>query len=208
MNGTIFSLNTLIIISASLASDSMDKVNQWSEALEKLASILNKLPLEKTVKWGADVYMYNGKNVVSYGGFKNFFTLWFHNGVFLTDKYKVLINAQEGKTKSLRQWRFTSITEIDEKKITAYVKEAIEVEKKGLRITPEKFQPVEMPDVLSTALQKNKKLKTCFETLTPGRQKEYILYIEEAKQAATREKRMEKIKPLILEGRGLNDKYK
>lgn len=186
----------------------MDKVNQWSEALEKLASILNKLPLEKTVKWGADVYTYNGKNVVSYGGFKNFFTLWFHNGVFLTDKYKVLINAQEGKTKSLRQWRFTSINEVDEKKITAYVKEAIEIEKKGLKITPEKFKPVKMPELLAAALQKNKKLQSCFEKLTPGRQKEYILYIEEAKQTATREKRLEKIMPIILQGLGLNDKYK
>ncbi len=197
----------MIITSASLASDTMDKINQWSEALEKLAAILDKFPLEKTVKWGADVYTYNGKNVVSYGGFKNFFTLWFHNGVFLNDKLNVLINAQEGKTKSLRQWRFTSIEQIDEKKIAAYVKEAIEIEKKGLKIAPEKFKAAELPEILNTAFVKSNKLKTSFEKLTPGRQKEYILYLAEAKQAATKEKRMEKIKPLIIAGMGLNDKY-
>ena len=107
----------------------MQNNKQWAEELESLASIINKLPLEKTIKWGAEVFTYNGKNVVSYGGFKNYFMLWFFNGVFLEDKYKVLINAQEGKTKSLRQWRFTSITEIDENKITEYINEAIEIEK-------------------------------------------------------------------------------
>ncbi len=186
----------------------MDKVNQWKEALDRLAGILNKLPLEKTVKWGADVYTYEGKNVVSYGGFKNFFTLWFHNGVFLKDKYNVLINAQEGKTKSLRQWRFTSMEEIDEKKIIAYVKEAIEIEKKGLKIAPVKFKAVKIPALLNDALNKNKKLKAAFEQLTPGRKKEYILYLEEAKQEATKIKRLEKITPMILDGHGLNDRYK
>lgn len=186
----------------------MDKTNQWSEELEQLASILNKFDLVKTVKWGADVYTYNGRNVVSYGGFKNFFTLWFHNGVFLKDKYRVLINAQEGKTKSLRQWRFTALEEIDEKKITAYVKEAIEIEKKGLKVAPAPSTPVEVPEILGAALEKNKKLKTAFGKLTPGRQKEYLLYITEAKQEATKLKRLEKITPMILEGAGLNDRFK
>lgn len=186
----------------------MDKINQWSEELERIASILNKFDLIKTVKWGADVYTYNGKNVVSYGGFKNFFTLWFHNGVFLKDKYRVLINAQEGKTKSLRQWRFTSMKEIDEKKITEYVREAIEIEKQGLKIAPVRSTPVEMPELFATALHKNKKLQSAFDKLTPGRQKEYLLYITEAKQEATKLKRLEKITPMILEGVGLNDRFK
>lgn len=186
----------------------MDKVNRWAKELDRLASILNTFPLDKTVKWGADVYTYEGKNVVSYGGFKNFFTLWFHNGVFLKDNYKVLINAQEGKTKSLRQWRFTSMEEIDEKKIIAYVKEAIEIEKKGLKIAPEKFKAVKTPALLTEALNKSKKLKAAFEQLTPGRKKEYMLYLEEAKQEATKIKRLEKITPMILDGHGLNDRYK
>ena len=113
--------------------------HQWTEEVAILSAIIDKTPLDKTTKWGSDVYTYNGKNVVSCGGFKNFFTLWFYNGVFLEDPYKVLISASEGQTKSLRQWRFTSKEEIDEKKILAYIHEAIETEKKGLKIKPAKF---------------------------------------------------------------------
>lgn len=180
----------------------------WSKEIELVASIINKLPLEKAIKWGAEVFTYNGKNVVSYGGFKNFFTIWFYNGVFLEDKYKVLVNAQEGKTKSLRQWRFISIDEIDEKKIIAYINEAIEIEKKGLKISPEKFVEITVSEILEKELKNDKNLKLSFEKLTPGKQKEYIVYINEAKQEATKLKRFEKIKLMILDGIGLNDKYK
>jgi uncharacterized protein YdeI (YjbR/CyaY-like superfamily) len=186
----------------------MQNNSNWSKELELIASIINKLPLEKTIKWGAVVFTYNGKNVVSYGGFKNYFMLWFFNGVFLEDKYKVLINAQEGKTKSLRQWRFTSIAEIDEKKITEYIYEAIEIEKKGLKISPEKFVKIPVSEVFEVEFKNDKSLKTAFEKLTPGKQKEYIIYINEAKQETTKLKRLEKIKPMILNGIGLNDKYK
>lgn len=186
----------------------MQKNTTWKKELALIASIIAKAPLEKTVKWGAEVFTFNGKNVVSYGGFKNYFTVWFYNGVFLKDKYKVLVNAQEGKTKSLRQWRFTSIEEVDEKRILEYITEAIEIEKKGLKIKQEPFRPVPSPPLLSDALKKNKQLKAAFEKLTPGKQKEYMLYISEARQEATRQNRLEKIRPMILQGIGLNDKYK
>lgn len=175
--------------------------------MKQIADILDKLPLQKTIKWASEVYTYKGKNVVSYGGFKNFFTIWFYNGVFLEDPYKVLITAS-GHTKSLRQWRFTSAAEIDEQKILAYVYEAIEVEKKGLKVQPEKLAPLPLPQVMAEAFQAEEQLKAAFEHLTPGRQKEYILYLNEAKQEATRHKRLAKIKPMILQGTGLNDKYK
>lgn len=181
---------------------------QWAEELEMLTGIISKLPLEKTIKWGSEVFTYNGKNVVSYGGFKNYFTIWFYNGVFLKDKYNVLVNAQEGKTKSLRQWRFTSKDKIDERKILEYIKEAIEIEKEGLKIQPEPFKPLPVPDLLTSEFKKNKNLKENFEKLTPGKQKEYIVYINEAKQERTKLNRLEKIKPMILKGIGLNDKYK
>ncbi len=182
--------------------------DKWREEIALLASIVIKAPLEKTMKWGTEVFTYNGKNVLSYGGFKHFFVLWFYNGVFLTDKYKVLVSAQEGVTKSLRQWRFTSIEEVDEEKILEYISEAIDVEKKGLRIKPEKLKPVALPQILADALAADVNLQTAFYRITPGKQKEYILYLNEAKQEATRIKRMEKIKPMILDGLGLNDKYK
>jgi uncharacterized protein YdeI (YjbR/CyaY-like superfamily) len=181
---------------------------QWQEEIDKLITIIEKAPLEKTIKWGADVYTFNGKNVISFGGFKNFFSLWFFNGVFLKDKYKVLVNAGEGKTKALRQWRFTHINEIDEKQVLEYILEAIEVEKKGLKIAPKKFKALPIPDMLLHAFYKNKKLKTAFENISSGKQNEYILYIDEAKQETTKLRRLDKIIPMILAGVGINDKYK
>ena len=186
----------------------MQNNTNWSKELEIIASIIHKFPLEKSVKWGADIFTYNGKNVVSYGGFKNHFMLWFFNGVFLEDKNNVLLNAQEGKTKSARQWRFTSMEEIDEKLITTYINEAIEIEKKGLKIQPEKFVAIPVAEELEKELKSDQTLKVAFEKLTPGKQKEYSIYINEAKQETTKLKRLEKIKPIILQGLGLNDKYK
>lgn len=186
----------------------MLKDPKWHTELESLAAIIAKLPLDKTTKWGADVYTFQGNNVVSYGGFKNHFALWFFNGVFLSDPLQVLVNASEGKTKSLRQWRFKSADEIDENQIIAYTLEAIEVEKKGLKLKPEKFSPLPIPEILSTEFKSNPELKNAFETLTPGRQKEYILFLNEAKQQATKHARISKITPMILAGIGLNDKYK
>jgi uncharacterized protein YdeI (YjbR/CyaY-like superfamily) len=181
--------------------------HKWKEELELIASIINKAPLVKTNKWAGEVFTYNGKNVMSYGGFKNHFALWFNNGVFLTDKYKVLVSAND-KTKSLRQWRFTSIDEVNEEQILEYIHEAIEVEKRGLKISSEKFHAVPAPKMLSDALEADQILKRAFEQLTPGKQKEYILYLNEAKQEATKVNRLNKIKPMILNGTGLNDKYK
>ncbi len=186
----------------------MQQNKEWQAELKILREIISKASLEKSIKWGAEVYTYNGNNVVSYGGFKNYFALWFFNGVFLKDKSKVLVNAQENKTKSLRRWRFTSAKEIDEKKILAYINEAIDVEKKGLKIKPEKFKAVAVPEMLAQAIKDDVQLKTSFSKLTPGRQKEYILYLNEAKQEATQKARLVKIKPMILQGQGLNDKYR
>ena len=181
---------------------------KWKEELEKIASIFHELPFEKATKWGADVFMINGKNVASFGGFKHFFTIWFYNGVFLKDPEKVLINANEGKTKSLRQWRFTSINQIDESKIKAYLLEAIDNERKGLRI--EKSQPVSLPvpELLAKELAYSSELNEAFKRLSPGKQKEFINYLNEAKTDATKQRRVEKIKSLVKLGLGLNDKYK
>lgn len=186
----------------------MQEAEQWQQELKAIAGIMRKAPLEVAIKWGAEVFTFEGKNVVSYGGFKNFFSIWFYNGVFLKDKYKVLVTASEGKTKSLRQWRFTTMEEIDEKKILAYIMEAIEVEKKGLKIEPAKFMAIDTPEQLEQAFKTDQLLKAAFDQLSPGKQKEYVIYINEAKQEATKAKRVEKIRPMIMNGVGLNDKYK
>ncbi|MBL7906317.1 MAG: YdeI/OmpD-associated family protein [Bacteroidales bacterium] len=181
---------------------------RWQKELVVLSSIIRKMPLEKTIKWGSEVFTWNGKNVVSYGGFKNYFALWFYNGVFLSDPNKVLINAQEGVTRSLRQWRFQSLEELDEVSISEYILEAIEVEKKGLKHKPERFKPLPMPQMLAEALSNDPGLQEAYGKLSPGKQKEYIQYLNEARQETTKHKRLEKIVPMIAAGMGLNDRYK
>jgi uncharacterized protein YdeI (YjbR/CyaY-like superfamily) len=184
-----------------------DKQNEWTNEIEALKAILVKTQLVETVKWGAPVYTYNGKNVVGIAGFKNYFTLWFYKGVFLKDEAAKLVNAQDGKTKSLRQWRFESGDDLNEKLILQYVKEAIEIEKAGLAVKPEKKSNA-IPELLQHALNENEELNVAFSKLTPGKQREYSEYVTEAKQEKTKLSRLDKIIPLITDGKGLNDKYK
>lgn len=179
----------------------------WPEELDALKGIIAKTPLVETIKWGTPVYTFNGKNVIGIMGFKQFFTLWFYKGVFLNDEAGVLINANEENTKSLRQWRFNSKDEINEKLLLQYIYEAIEVEKAGLEIKPEK-KIVPVPPALQQELDADAELAEAFSKLTPGKQKEYNEHIASAKQEKTQLARLEKIKPMILQGRGLNDKYK
>lgn len=186
----------------------MAKNEKFHEELEILKSIIRKTSLVETIKWGTDVYTYQGKNVVGIVGFKNFFCLWFYNGVFLEDNNKVLFNAQEGKTKALRQWRFSSKDEINENLILEYINEAIENERKGRIWKAEKSPVPPIPAILQTEFVKDKKLKSAFEKLSPFRQKEYIEHIDAAKKIETRKSRLEKILPMISGGRGLHDKYR
>ena len=184
-----------------------NKTNQWENELEQLHAIIRKTPLVETTKWGGPVYTYNNKNVVGIGGFKSYFGIWFYNGVFLKDEKKLLINANEENTKSLRQMRFNSVKEIDEKLILAYIKEAIEIEEKGLVIPKEKKETI-IPELLQNELDRNSELNYKFNTFSPYKQREFIEYIITAKQEKTQISRLEKIIPMILEGRGLNDKYR
>lgn len=185
----------------------MSKPAIWQEELETLGVIIRKTALEETTKWGIPVYTYEGRNVVGVAGFKSHFTLWFYNGVFLKDEGKVLTNVQEGKTKSLRQWRFTSVDQINEPLILSYLQEAIANEKAGKHLKPEPKEKLPIPPQLEKAL-KDELLRRRFESLTAYKKNEYVEYITEAKQDATKLTRVEKIKPLILQGIGLHDKYK
>ena len=184
-----------------------NKVYQWAEELHLLESIIAKTALVEMTKWGAPVYTIDGKNVVGIGGFKNYFTIWFFNGVFLKDEKKVLVNAQEGVTKALRQWRFNSKAEVDEKMVLAYITEAIENERLGKKITPEKKKTI-ISGLIQSELELHPELNTAFLKLSPYKQRDYIEYVETAKRHETKLARMEKIKPMILLGIGLNDKYK
>jgi len=184
-----------------------DKVNHWEEELLFLKSILDKTELVETIKWGGPIYVYNKRNVIGIGGFKNYFAIWFLNGVFLKDKKKRLINAQEDKTKSMRQWRFTSKEEVNEKEVLEYINEAIENEKQGKIIKPTKKEVI-VSELLQKEMVQNPTLAEAFEKFSPYKQYEFLEYIETAKQEKTKLTRIEKVIPMILANVGLNDKYR
>ena len=179
----------------------------YLDILEKLRSILLNTELEEKMKWGIPTYCLKDKNVAGIGAFKSYAGIWFFNGVFLKDPENVLINAQEGKTKGMRQWRFEAIGELDEALILTYIKEAIENQKAGKEVKPEK-KPLVIPEELKEALASDSQLSETFDGLSLSVKREYAEHISEAKREETKQKRLEKIIPMILDGVGLNDKYK
>jgi len=189
-------------------TDYIAKQAKFSDGLGLLRKIVLQTELDETVKWGLPTYTLDGKVAVSIAGFKNHFTLWFHQGVFLADKHKKLVNAQEGKTKSMRQWRFKSNSEVEPKLIKQYLAETVSNFKAGKIAKPERKSQLDIPVELSAALQASQKLRSRFASLTPGKQREYAEYIAGAKQEKTRLSRIDKAVDLILAGVGLNDKYK
>jgi uncharacterized protein YdeI (YjbR/CyaY-like superfamily) len=183
-----------------------NKVNQWKEELKIIKDILAKTELVETTKWGGPIYTLNNKNIVGIGGFKSYFGIWFMNGVFLKDKTKLLI-AATNKTKALRQLRYQSKEEINEKIILEYLNEAIENEKKGLSHKPIKKEVITC-EFFANELKNDPTFSKAFEDFSPFKQKEFIEYINNSKQEKTKISRMEKIKPMILNNIGLNDKYR
>ncbi|RMH63593.1 MAG: hypothetical protein D6677_06775 [Calditrichaeota bacterium] len=186
------------------------KKESWRMELEYLRGMLLNSGLEETIKWGAPVYMINEKNVVGLAAFKDYTAIWFFQGGLLKDEAGKLVNAQEGKTKALRQWRFKNIQEMkqDTELIKAYLQEATANARAGKEIKPQRKKELIIPDELQQRLTEDAELAKAFQSLTPGRQREYAEYIAEAKRVETRQKRLQKIIPMILEGKGLNDKYK
>lgn len=181
----------------------------WKNELVLLRKIINNEGLEETIKWSAPTYCYKNKNVVGMAAFKNHFGIWFFQGALLKDDYNLLENAQEGKTKALRQMRFTNIDQIDAEKIARYIKEAMKLVDDGKEIKPVRNnKAVTIPEELQQRFLNDSALQAAFATLTPGKQREYVNHITEAKRAATKEKRLDKIIPMILAGVGLYDKYK
>jgi len=186
----------------------IDNQVKWKNALSLLRSMILETELVETVKWGAPVYALDGKNVVGLSAFKGYVGLWFFQGVFLKDKKKRLVNAQEGTTKAMRQMRFDSIEDIDILVVKAYVNEAIANQRAGKNVKIQRTTSFEMPVELDSALKADSALYTKYQELTYGRQKEFALYIHEAKQESTRLKRLEKVLPMIIAGIGLHDKYR
>ena len=180
---------------------------EWADELERLHKAIARPELEVAIKWGIPNYLYSGKIILGLAAFKNHCALWFSNGVFLKDPAGVLINTQKGKTRAMRQWRIEDKNAVDYELVRAYVGEAIKNQDAGKALKPQKKELI-MPDELEKALSADSDLHAAFKALTAGRQREYAEHIAEAKRAETRKKRIEKASALILDGLGLNDKYR
>ena len=182
------------------------KAKKWRDEFETLRRIILDCGLAETLKWGHPCYASQGRNIVVIHGFKEYSALLFFKGASLKDKDGILIQQTEN-VQSARQIRFTNARQIValEPTLKAYIREAIEVEKSGAEVKYKKTSEFKMPEEFRTRLAELPALRRAFDELTPGRQRGYLLYFSGAKQSATRESRIEKCMPHILEGRGLND---
>jgi uncharacterized protein YdeI (YjbR/CyaY-like superfamily) len=184
----------------------IDKEEKWQAAFQKLREIALECQLDEDLKWGCPCYSYQGGNVVLIHGFKEYCALLFFKGALLGDPEGILIQQTEN-VQSARQIRFTSLKQIAgmARVLKAYIYEAIEVEKAGLKVKLKKTADYPIPEEFQVKLDKMPALRKAFEALTPGRQRGYIFYFSSAKQSKTRASRVEKYIPQILEGKGLDD---
>ncbi|WP_029037757.1 YdeI/OmpD-associated family protein [Salinimicrobium xinjiangense] len=180
----------------------------WEKELRELREMILSTDVEETIKWGAPVYTVDGKNVLSIAAFKNHCSMWFYNGALLEKNTALLENAQEGKTKALRQVRFERGEEIPLKELKKYVLEAIRNQKDGKEIKPVKAKKIKVPAEIAAAFSEDPAFEVAFDNLSPGKQREYCEHVNEAKRENTRKSRLEKIIPMVKEGKGLHDKYK
>ncbi len=182
------------------------KAKKWQKEFEKLRMIILDCQLTEELKWGCPCYMFQKSNIVLIHGFKEYCALLFFKGALLNDANGILIQQTEN-VQAARQIRFTNVREIVEMEtiLKAYIYEAIEVEKAGLKVNFKKTTEFIIPEEFQKKLDKDPALKTAFDALTPGRQRGYIFYFSQPKQSKTRESRVNKHMKRILEGKGLSD---
>ena len=182
------------------------KDTKWQKEYEKLRKIILDCGLIEELKWGCPCYTFENTNIVLIHGFKEYCALLFFKGALLNDPNGILIQ-QTKNVQSARQIRFTNVRKIVklEKKLKAYVYEAIEVERAGLKVKLKKTSEFKIPEEFQKRLDKTASLKKAFTALTPGRQRAYIFYFSQAKQSKTREARVEKYLKQILNGKGIDD---
>lgn len=185
----------------------LSKAKNWQEEMEKLRIIILDCHLTEELKWGKPCYTFQKSNIVIIQGFKEYCALMFFKGVLLNDPNGILIKPGED-TQAGRQIRFTNVGEIVEMEtiLKAYIVEAIEVEKAGLKVDFKKRTELIIPEEFQAKLDENPALKTAFDALTPGRQRAFVMHFSAPKQSKTRESRVEKCMQDILNGKGLNDR--
>ena len=183
-----------------------DKEKKGHAEFQKLRTIILSCGLNEELKWGQACYTFQDRNIVLIHGFKEYCAVLFFKGALLADPEGILIQ-QTANVQSARQLRFTNVQQIvkQERFLKAYIYEAIEVERAGLKVAFKKTTDFKMPEEFKTKLDKTPALKKAFKALTPGRQRAYIFYFSQAKQAKTREARVEKYVKQILKGKGLDD---
>ncbi len=179
---------------------------KWHEEYALLRAAILECPLSEELKWGCPCYTDGDANIVLIHGFKEYCAVLFFKGVLLNDPDGVLIRQTEN-VQAARQMRFTNVNEVIEKipVLKKLVREAIEVEKSGLKVPMKKSSEFKMAEEFQKALETTEGLKVAFEALTPGRQRAYLLHFSSPKLAATREARVMKSIPRILGGKGLDD---
>ena len=182
------------------------KAKAWQDEYDRLRMIALGCGLTEELKWGCPCYTFEDSNIVLIHGFKEYCAFLFFKGALLKDPNGILIQQTEN-VQAARQIRFTNIEEIVklESTLKAYIKEAIKVEKAGLKVPLKKASEFSMPEEFKNVLDATPKLKKAFYALTPGRQRGYLLYFSAAKQSKTREARVEKCLQQIFDGKGLND---
>ncbi|MBK9509266.1 MAG: YdeI/OmpD-associated family protein [Cytophagaceae bacterium] len=183
-----------------------EKAGKWKAELEKLRNLVLETGLTEDLKWGCPCYTLGKANVVLIHDFKEYCALLFFKGALLQNEDGRLIQQTEN-VQSARQMRFVNFQEVTEREaiIKTKIFEAIEVEKAGLKVELKKTKDFEVPQEFQAVLDENSEIKTAFEALTPGRQRAYLFHFGQAKQSKTREDRIEKFIPKILEGKGLED---
>lgn len=184
----------------------IDRLKQWQEEFKILREIINETELTEDYKWMHPCYTLDDKNVVIIQDFKHYCALLFEKGAIMEDPYQSLIQ-QTKNVQAARQLRFESLDELNQRRdeIKWYVEEAIRIEKSGKKVPMKKTEDYDMPEELQAKLDAMPELKEAFNNLTPGRQRQYMYHIGQAKRAATRENRVEKYIDYILDGKGMND---
>jgi uncharacterized protein YdeI (YjbR/CyaY-like superfamily) len=183
----------------------VSRAKQWRGEIEKLRSILLECGLDEEIKWGKPCFLFEGTNVAIIQPFKEHCSLMFFKGALLADTHG-LLRSQGQNTQSALRLEFRSEAEVSKAVVKSYVKQAVAVEKAGLKVDFKAKRELELPKELTQVLQKNRKLAKAFESLTPGRQRAYVLHFAGAKQSQTRTARIEKYIPKILAGLGPNDR--
>lgn len=184
----------------------LDRAEKWRDEFAEMRKIALDCGLAEEMKWGHPCYTLDGNNIVLIHGFKEYCAYLFFKGALMKDPKKILIQQTEN-VQSARQVRFTRVAEIAKSKtaLKAYIREAAELEKSGAKVEFKPTAEFAMPEEFKRRLAKDAALKKAFAALTPGRQRGYLLHFSSAKQSATREARVEKCRPGILAGKGLND---